>query len=74
MFNLNQQQIQILKESGIFDAKWYFNAYPDVGLSGLDPLEHYLRVGFYMGRDPNPEFRSNNKNQIINGQISFLAP
>ncbi len=33
-----------------FDAAWYGAAYPDVGLSGLSPAEHYRRFGRMFGR------------------------
>ncbi len=35
-----------------FDPERYRAAYPDVGLSGLDPTAHYLRFGRLFGRDP----------------------
>lgn len=28
-----------------FDRKWYLQEYPEVGPSGIDPLDHYLRFG-----------------------------
>jgi hypothetical protein len=33
-----------------FNAEGYAAAYPDVGLSGLSPKEHYLRFGRLLGR------------------------
>jgi hypothetical protein len=36
-----------------FDPDWYLAAYPDVALSGLRPVEHYLRFGRMLGRSPN---------------------
>ena len=38
------------------DADWYQDRYPDVGVSGLDPVRHFLRFGLAEGRDPNPFF------------------
>ena len=40
--------------SGAFDAEWYLDAYPDVKILGMDPLEHYIRFGETMGRSPGP--------------------
>jgi hypothetical protein len=33
-----------------FDADWYAATYPDVGLSGLRPADHYLLFGRVLGR------------------------
>lgn len=38
--------------SGQFDEKWYRTQYPDVDLSGMSPVEHYLWVGARLGRPP----------------------
>ena len=43
-------------ESGLFDATWYRERYPDVGRSNVDPLVHYLKWGGIETRDPHPLF------------------
>jgi len=43
----------------IFDKNWYKKAYKDIELAGVDPLLHYLRVGWKEGRDPHPLFQTN---------------
>lgn len=45
-----------LEASGLWDAAWYARTYPDVALSGLDPAEHFLRLGRLLRRDPSPRF------------------
>ncbi|WP_338503396.1 hypothetical protein V6R86_07655 [Sphingomonas kaistensis] len=35
-----------------FDPQYYLEAYPDVALSGMDPLEHFLWIGQKLGRRP----------------------
>jgi len=45
-----------LLASGLFDPVWYAAEYPDVAMTGLDPLEHFLTAGMLMGRDPGPDF------------------
>lgn len=45
-----------LMTSGVFDADWYLSNYPDVALTGLDPVEHFLRVGHMLYRSPGPSF------------------
>lgn len=37
-------------EAERFDGAWYLNAYPDVAITGLDPLTHYRQYGAPMGR------------------------
>lgn len=46
----------LLTASGLFDAAWYVAQYPDVLLSGREPLDHFLTVGMILGRDPGPDF------------------
>jgi hypothetical protein len=48
--------ISLIKASGCFDEAWYLAQYPNVGKSGLDPVEHYLRSGAAEGRNPSPSF------------------
>ena len=40
----------------LFDEGWYLERYPDVRVSGMDPLQHYIRFGVNEGRDPNRFF------------------
>ncbi|MBF0877895.1 hypothetical protein HKD21_13770 [Gluconobacter cerevisiae] len=40
----------------MFDACWYLETYPDVRDAGIDPLEHYMTVGWREGRNPSPAF------------------
>ena len=47
----NEQRI--VEHSGLFDAKWYLEAYPDVESAGADPLMHYCNYGWKEGRRPN---------------------
>ena len=45
-----------IKASGLFDAEWYSERYPDVAAVGIDPIEHYLRWGWRLGRSPCARF------------------
>ncbi len=49
-------EYRIIRESGMFDRKWYLANYPDVEEAGSDPILHYLRFGVTERRDPGPEF------------------
>ncbi|HMI20279.1 MAG TPA: sulfotransferase family protein [Sphingomonas sp.] len=46
----------LIRNSGLFDAEYYLARYPDVAASGLDPVDHYLRIGAAKGYDPSPLF------------------
>ncbi len=48
--------MNLIEQSGLFQPDWYAAAYPDVGMSGLYPLRHYILVGRLLGRQPNPLF------------------
>lgn len=48
--------IETIRKSGIFDEHWYLKEYPDVAHLGMDPIEHYLWLGWRLGRDPSPSF------------------
>ncbi len=49
-----------------FDAQWYLNNYKDVELSGMDPYQHYQKIGKLIGRHPMPPNKIvTNKAQIV---------
>jgi hypothetical protein len=48
-----RRQAEMLKRSGLFDARWYLENYPDVAENGGDPALHYLLYGAEEGREPN---------------------
>ena len=54
MNNHNKSEIVSLKSSGLFDESWYIKKYPDVKELGMDAAEHFLWIGFLLGRDPSP--------------------
>ncbi|MGI3186560.1 glycosyltransferase family 2 protein [Nioella aestuarii] len=47
---------RLLADSGLFDAAWYTARHGFSGLCGKDPWEHFLSVGWPLGRDPGPGF------------------
>jgi glycosyltransferase involved in cell wall biosynthesis len=53
---VNKAKLDAMARSGLFDARWYAERYPDVGLLGMDPAEHFLRIGARLERDPGPRF------------------
>jgi glycosyltransferase involved in cell wall biosynthesis len=46
----------LIRKTRLFDRKWYLEQYPDVGALGMNPLDHFLRFGVRMNRDPSPKF------------------
>ncbi|WP_144439996.1 hypothetical protein [Methylobacterium sp. AMS5] len=40
----------------LFSKKYYYDRYKDVGSSGLDPFEHYMRIGYREKRQPHAFF------------------
>ncbi|RVV98322.1 glycosyltransferase [Mesobaculum littorinae] len=50
------KNIARIRDSGLCDEKWYLETYQDVAALGMDPVEHYVKYGAAMLRDPNPDF------------------
>lgn len=53
-----ERDVQLLYQSGLFDADWYRTEYPDVANTHMDPAEHYLLHGASEGRNPGPQFNT----------------
>ena len=51
-----EELAKIVRRSGLFNSHWYRAEYPDVIELGMDPVEHYLWLGAYLGRRPSPDF------------------
>lgn len=54
--SVSQHEIDEIRSSDLFDAKWYLDTYPDVRFSGMDAVEHYLVAGARLGRNPSAAF------------------
>lgn len=50
----------LIKRSGLFDEAYYLHNYPDVRKADIDPIWHFVRIGWKEGRNP-----SNNFNTLI---------
>lgn len=55
---MGSHQVRLIRTSGLFKDEWYLSEYPDVAGLGMDPLEHYLRVGAKLLRNPGPGFNT----------------
>lgn len=53
-----EQDIALIRASGCFDEEFYLREYPDVATLGIDPAEHYVRLGARLLRNPSGEFNT----------------
>ena len=53
-----REELRLIAGSGLFDARWYLQRYPDVAQAWIDPLDHFVRYGSREDRDPGPGFSS----------------
>lgn len=69
-----------IKQSKIFDEKYYLKKYPDVRVSDIPPLKHFLKYGSWECRSPNSDldllnFVTTNFDRIdvsVNPVVSYL--
>ena len=53
----NEDEYSIINDSDYFDAGWYVDNY-DIS-DDVDPVNHYLKIGFKKGFNPGPNFNIN---------------
>lgn len=53
-----KSQVRQIRNSGLFDEKWYLHHYPDIAEAGCDPIVHYVKFGAKEGRNPSSAFDS----------------
>lgn len=58
MNSSQRNDADLLKSSSLFDPVWYTETYKDVGLTDLDPLEHFIKYGGPLARSPHKDFDS----------------
>lgn len=49
---------ELLRKTSLFDPDWYVATYPDVRALGMDPVDHFLRYGALLARNPGPRFHT----------------
>lgn len=49
---------ELVRESDLFDEKWYLKTYTAVAKNGYDPALHYVRAGGMAGNNPSIHFDS----------------
>ena len=53
---LDLGDLLLLRQSGLFDEKWFLNRHSDLAAESVDALTHFHRWGWKEGRWPNPYF------------------
>lgn len=57
----SRKHIKLIRQSDLFDPKWYIEAYPDLASSKkatANPIWHYVNFGGFEGRNPSDKFSS----------------
>lgn len=52
----SKEDVALVRASELFDAAWYLETYPDVANLGMDPAEHFVWLGWRLGRSPSARF------------------
>ena len=56
MKDYSSEDVELVRQSPLFDAAWYVEQYPDLRFLNIDPAEHYVWLGGRLGRNPSPWF------------------
>ncbi len=56
MSNDLNNDYNLTKNSFYFDIDYYLKQYTDVKNQGVDPVQHYLNIGYKEGRNPSAYF------------------
>lgn len=51
-----KKMYKTIKQSGLFDSKYYLFTYPDIRKQDIDPIKHYILHGAKEGRNPSLYF------------------
>ena len=51
-----QSEVELVRDSGLFDATYYLQLNKDVRKSGVDPLRHFMEYGGKEARSPSRNF------------------
>lgn len=65
-------EYRIIKKSGLFDAKYYLQTYPDIRKNNIDPLKHFIKHGYQEGRNPSEIFITNSYPDLLEAGVNPL--
>lgn len=51
-----REMVQLVRNSSLFDERWYLQSYLDVAAAEVDAASHFVDTGWLEGRDPGPNF------------------
>jgi glycosyltransferase involved in cell wall biosynthesis len=74
MRTLDESGRKLVAGSDLFDPHFYSSRNPDVALTGLDPLTHFLRIGVYADRDPSAVFHTAHYRSQCNSPAALAEP
>lgn len=74
MKTLTENERKLIMDSGIFDAVWYAATHRDVASMGLEPFEHFVRIGIFIGRNPCRLFDSKHYLSQVSGKRPVEIP
>ncbi len=52
----DQKEVDIISQSGLFDADWYTSQYSWIDFTKIDPILHFTKEGVKLGFNPNSLF------------------
>ncbi|AHX60273.1 glycosyltransferase [Aeromonas media WS] len=52
----NLKLLEMISSIGLVNSAWYKKQYPDVEIMGIEPIEHYIKYGFFLKRKPYSDF------------------
>lgn len=52
-------EVQLIRNSKLFDHDYYLRMYPEINEDGIDPAEHYFYYGWKEGKNPSEFFNTN---------------
>ena len=72
-----KQQIELIKKSILFNAKWYLSQNPDVRAKKIGAAKHYVKYGWKEGRNPSLDFNTleyiRNNPEVLQTQINPIV-
>jgi len=57
--NKTEEFSNLIGGSGLFNIEWYLKNCPELSGLPINPIEHYLSVGYKMGLNPSEKFNGN---------------
>lgn len=74
---ITEEACRTVKQSKMVNGKWYLAEYPEWVPKAIDPILHYLAIGWRLGLNPckrfdNDFYLESHKDQIQDGEVPLL--